>query len=176
MQYVTNFYFGEVQEEFLGQHVTQAGYIFQHLEQKVCLLSVVSSRKIQGGWFRKCLFKQSTEVRFVLEILENSKVMASKLLMFLLITFIDSTPFLICSRNSTCHNFHPQSVPCLQTYSLGFFLKQYDLEGCFGIDEQWMRTVCGSKTFNKLQTFETSQHFSHYLREKDNFSRSFKGN
>ena len=137
----------------------------------------------------KCLFKYPTEVRFVLEILENSKVIASEhinvlhplknppgqnrrplnYVAFLLVTLVDSTPFLIYSRNSTCYNFHPQSIPCLQTYSLGFFLKQCDLKGCLSIDEQWMRTVCGSKTFNKFQTFERSQHFSPYLREKDSF-------
>ena len=33
----------------------------------------------QAGWFRKCLFKYSSEVRFVLEIPENSKVIASEL-------------------------------------------------------------------------------------------------
>ena len=141
----------------------------------------------------KCLFKYPTEVRFVLEILENSKVIASEhinvlhplknppgqnrrplnYVAFLLVTLVDSTPFLIYSRNSTCYNFHPQSIPCLQTYSLGFFLKQCDLKGCLSIDEQWMRTVCGSKTFNKFQTFERSQHFSTYLREKDSFLKNF---
>ena len=141
----------------------------------------------------KCLFKYPTEVRFVLEILENSKVIASEhinvlhplknppgqnrrplnYVAFLLVTLVDSTPFLIYSRNSTCYNFHPQSIPCLQTYSLGFFLKQCDLKGCLSIDEQWMRTVCGSKTFNKFQTFERSQHFSTYLREKDSFLKKF---
>ena len=35
--------------------------------------------KKQAGWFRKCLFKYSTEVRFVFEILENSKVIAREL-------------------------------------------------------------------------------------------------
>ena len=100
-------------------------------------------QKNQAGWLRKCLFKYSTEVRFVLEILKNSKVITSKLpqkcvitppenhlgfkgrpldyVAFLLITLVDSTPFIIYSRNSTCYNFHSQSVPCLQTYSLGFF-------------------------------------------------------
>ena len=73
---------------------------------------------------------------------------------------VEFTLLLIYSRNSTCYNFHPQSIPCLQTYSLGFFLKQCDLKGCLSIDEQWMRTVCGSKTFNKFQTFERRQHFS----------------
>ena len=99
--------------------------------------------KQQARWLRKCLFKYSTEVRFVLEILENSKVIASEhinvlhplknppgqnrrplnYVAFLLVTLVDSTPFLIYSRNSTCYNFHPQSIPCLPTYSLGFFLK-----------------------------------------------------
>ena len=108
----------------------------------ICL-SVVCSRKKQAWWLMKCLFKYPTEVRFVLEILENSKVIASEhinvlhplknppgqnrrplnYVAFLLVTLVDSTPFLIYSRNSTCYNFHPKSIPCLQTYSLGFFLK-----------------------------------------------------
>ena len=100
--------------------------------------------KKHAGWLRKCLFKYSTEVRFVLEILENSKVIASELsqkwitpfgnplgqnrrplnyVVFLLITLVDSVPFLIHLRNYTCFNFHLQSIPCLQTYSLVFFLK-----------------------------------------------------
>ena len=132
----------------------------------------------------KCLFKYPTEVRFVLEILENSKVIASEhinvlhplknppgqnrrplnYVAFLLVTLVDSTPFLIYSRNSTCYNLHPQLIPCLQTYSL---------EGWLSIEEQWMSTVCGSKTFKKFQTFERSQHFSTYLREKDSFLKNF---
>ena len=132
----------------------------------------------------KCLFKYPTEVRFVLEILENSKVIASEhinvlhplknppgqnrrplnYVAFLLVTLVDSTPFLIYSRNSTCYNLHPQLIPCLQTYSL---------EGWLSIEEQWMSTVCGSKNFNKFQTFERSQHFSTYLREKDSFLKKF---
>ena len=132
----------------------------------------------------KCLFKYPTEVRFVLEILENSKVIASEhinvlhplknppgqnrrplnYVAFLLVTLVDSTPFLTYSRNSTCYNLHPQLIPCLQTYSL---------EGWLSIEEQWMSTVCGSKTFNKFQTFERSQHFSTYLREKDSFLKKF---
>ena len=132
----------------------------------------------------KCLFKYPTEVRFVLEILENSKVIASEhinvlhplknppgqnrrplnYVAFLLVTLVDSTPFLIYSRNSTCYNLHPQLIPCLQTYSL---------EGWLSIEEQWMSTVCGCKTFNKFQTFERSQHFSTYLREKDSFLKKF---
>ena len=120
-----------------------AGYLSQLLEQKVHLSISGLFEKKQAGWLRKCLFKYSTEVRFVLEILENSKVIASEhinvlhplknppgqnrrplnYVAFLLVTLVDSTPFLIYSRNSTCYNFHPQSIPCLQTYSLGFFLK-----------------------------------------------------
>ena len=66
----------------------------------------------------------------------------------LLITLVDSTPFLIYSRSSICCNFHPQSISYLQTYSLGFFLKQCDLEGCLGIEEQWMRTVAAKLLTN----------------------------
>ena len=36
-------------------------------------------QKKQAGWSRKCLFKYSTEVMFVFKILENSKVIGSKL-------------------------------------------------------------------------------------------------
>ena len=35
--------------------------------------------KKQAWWLMKCLFKYSTEVRFVLEILEKSKVIASEI-------------------------------------------------------------------------------------------------
>ena len=136
------FYFGE-ERKLLGQCSGQGRFISQHLEQKVYLSISSLFRKEKAGWLRKCLFKYSTEVRFVLEILENSKVIASEhinvlhplknppgqnrrplnYVAFLLVTLVDSTPFLIYSRNSTCYNFHPQSVPCLQTYSLGSFLK-----------------------------------------------------
>ena len=136
------FYFGE-ERKLLGQCSGQGRFISQHLEQKVYLSISSLFRKEKAGWLRKCLFKYSTEVRFVLEILENSKVIASEhinvlhplknppgqnrrplnYVAFLLVTLVDSTPFLIYSRNSTCYNFHPQSIPCLQTYSLGFFLK-----------------------------------------------------
>ena len=37
-----------------------------------------------------------------------------------------------------------------------------------------MRTVCGSKGFNKLQTFEGSQDFSPDLREKDSLFIKFQ--
>ena len=136
------FYFGE-ERKLLGQCSGQGRFISQHLEQKVYLSISSLFRKEKAGWLRKCLFKYSTEVRFVLEILENSKVIASEhinvlhplknppgqnrrplnYVAFLLVTLVDSTPFLIYSRNSTCYNFHPQSIPCLPTYSLGFFLK-----------------------------------------------------
>ena len=137
------FYFGE-ERKLLGQCSGQGRFISQHLEQKVYLSISSLFRKEKAGWLRKCLFKYSTEVRFVLEILENSKVIASELsqkwitplgnplgqnrrplnyVVFLLITLADSVPFLIHLRNYTCFNFHPQSIPCLQTYSLGFFLK-----------------------------------------------------
>ena len=112
-------------------------YVLAPRTEGICL-SVVCSRKKHTGWLTKCLFKYSTEVRFVLEILENSKVIASEhinvlhplknppgqnrrplnYVAFLLVTLVDSTPFLIYSRNSTCYNLHPQLIPCLQTYSL----------------------------------------------------------
>ena len=56
-----------------------AGYISQHLEQKVHLSTCGLLQKKQAGWLKKCLFKYFTEVRFVLKILENSKVIASEL-------------------------------------------------------------------------------------------------
>ena len=72
------FYFGGI----LGKSckpVQWAGYISQHLEQKVHLSISGLFQKKQAGWLRKCLLKYSTEVRFVLKILENSKVIASEL-------------------------------------------------------------------------------------------------
>ena len=70
---------------------------------------------------------------------------------FLFITLVDYTLFLIYSRNSTCYNFYPQSVPCLQTYSLGFILKQCDLEGCLGIDKSWIRTAKAAKVLTNFK-------------------------
>ena len=136
------FYFGDVQEEVLVHCSGQGIYLSTYNRRFIYQWSVPVKK--QAGWLKKCLFKYSTEVRFVLEILENSKVIASELsqkwitplgnplgqnrrplnyVVFLLITLADSVPFLIHLRNYTCFNFHPQSVPCLQTYSLGFFLK-----------------------------------------------------
>ena len=92
--------------------------------------------KKQAWLLRKWLFKFFPELRFVLEILEHLKVIANELpekcvtslepplstsqnrrsvnhLAFLFITLVDSTPFLIYSRNSTCYNFHPQSIAFL---------------------------------------------------------------
>ena len=43
-------------------------------------LSIISSllqKKKQTGWLRKCLFKYSTDVRVVLEILKDLKVKVS---------------------------------------------------------------------------------------------------
>ena len=37
-----------------------------------------------------------------------------------------------------------------------------------------MRTVCGSKTFNKIQSLEASQYFFPYLREKDSLLVRFQ--
>ena len=102
-------------------------------------------QKKQAVWLRKFLFKYSTEVKFVLEILGNLKFIASelpkrvlhplatprpkeitlKLCGFLLITLVDFTPFLLYPRNYTCYNMHPQLISCLQN--------QPDLEGCLGI-------------------------------------------
>ena len=50
-----------------------AEYISQHLEQKVHLSISGLFQKKQAVWLKKCLFKYSTGVKFVLEILENSK-------------------------------------------------------------------------------------------------------
>ena len=59
--------------------VQWAGYIWQHLEQKVHLYNSVVFQKKQAGRLRKYFFKYSLEVSFVLEILEKSKVIASEL-------------------------------------------------------------------------------------------------
>ena len=58
----------------------RAGYISQRLEQKVHLSISGLFQKKQARWLRKCLFKYSTEFRFVLEILKDSKIIASELL------------------------------------------------------------------------------------------------
>ena len=80
-------YFGcNMSQIFLGgssgksyRPVQWARYVSQHLEQKDHLNISGLFQKKQAGWLRKCLFKYSIEVRFVLEILENSKVIASEL-------------------------------------------------------------------------------------------------
>ena len=59
--------------------VQWAGYIPQQLKQKVHLSIRGLFQEKQAGWLRKCLFKYSTEVTVVLEIQENSKVIASEL-------------------------------------------------------------------------------------------------
>ena len=56
------------------------GYISQHLEQNIHLSISGLFQKKQAEWSRKCLFKYSTEVMFVFEILENSKVITPLLL------------------------------------------------------------------------------------------------
>ena len=56
-----------------------AGYISQHLEQKVYLSISGLFQKKTSMVVDKYLFKYSTEVRFVLEILEKSKVIVSEL-------------------------------------------------------------------------------------------------
>ena len=59
-----------------------AGYMSQHLKQKVYLsISGLFQKKTSMvvEWLMKFLFKYSTEVRFVLEILEKSKLIASEL-------------------------------------------------------------------------------------------------
>ena len=60
--------------------VQWAEYLSQHSEKKVILSisGLFQKKKKQAGWLRKCLCKYSTEVsRFVLEILEKSKFIAS---------------------------------------------------------------------------------------------------
>ena len=59
--------------------VQWAGYISQHLKQKIHLSIRGLFQKRQAGWLRKCFFKYSTEVTVVLEIQENSKVIANEL-------------------------------------------------------------------------------------------------
>ena len=72
------FYFGEVQERVLDK-CSEQGNISQHIEQKVHLSISGLFQKKQAGWLRKYLFKYSTEVSFVLEILEKSKFISSEL-------------------------------------------------------------------------------------------------
>ena len=70
------FYFGEVQEEVLGQCNGQGMSAPRTEGLSVYQWSVPKEK--QAGWLRKCLRKCSTEVfRFVLEILEKSKIIAS---------------------------------------------------------------------------------------------------
>ena len=69
------FYFGKVYEEVLGQRSGQDISTPRTEGLSVCQWSVPEKK---AGWFRKCLCKYSTEVpRFVLKILEESKVIAS---------------------------------------------------------------------------------------------------
>ena len=70
------FYFGEVHEEVLRQCNGQC--ISAPRTEGLFVFQWSVPEKKQAGWLRKCLCKYSTEVsRFVLEILEKSKVMAS---------------------------------------------------------------------------------------------------
>ena len=70
------FYFGEVQEEVLGQCSEQ--YILASRKEGLSVYHWFVSEKSQAGWLRKCLRKYSNEVsRSVLEILEKSKFIAS---------------------------------------------------------------------------------------------------
>ena len=64
------FYFGEIQEKALGQCSGHVVYISAPRIEDPTVFSGVFQKK-QAAWLRKCLFKYSTEVRFVLEILEN---------------------------------------------------------------------------------------------------------
>ena len=65
------FYFGEVQEDVLGQ--CSGHKVSQHPEKKVYMSISVLFQIKQAGCLRKCLCTYSTEVsRFVLEILEKS--------------------------------------------------------------------------------------------------------
>ena len=72
------FYFGEVQKKDLGHCSGQGIYLSTQNRRSICLSVGCSRKKKQAGWLRKCLLKYSTEVRFILEILENSKVIASE--------------------------------------------------------------------------------------------------
>ena len=70
------FYFGEVQEEVLGQCSGQG--ISVPREESLFVYQWSVSEKKQAGWLRKCLCKCSTEVsRFVMEILGKSKFITS---------------------------------------------------------------------------------------------------
>ena len=71
------FDFTEVREE-----VHAMGMVSHHPDQKVCLyISDLFQKKKEAGWLKKCLCKYLTEIsRFVLDILENSKVIANVLL------------------------------------------------------------------------------------------------
>ena len=138
-----------------------AVYLSTQNRRSICL-SVVCSRKKQAGWSRKCLCKYSTEVsRFVLEILEKSKVIAllwppifpqkpqvwkplenpkakkeNPYVARLLITFLNSTPF----SNSLQKIPHAITFTCNQFHVFKpiawvFILEYSDLEGCLGYNE-----------------------------------------
>ena len=73
------FYFGEVQEEVLGQCSVQGISVPRKEGLPVYQWSV--PEKKQAEWLRKCLCRHSTKVsRFILEILEKSKLIASVIL------------------------------------------------------------------------------------------------
>ena len=70
------FYFGEIQEEVIGQWSGQG--ISAPRPEGLSIYRWSLPEKKQAGWLRKCLCKYSTEIsRFVLKILEKSKVIAS---------------------------------------------------------------------------------------------------
>ena len=70
------FYFGEVQEEVLGQRSGNDISAPRKKGLSVCPRSV--PEKYQAGWLRKCLCKHSTEVSmFVLKIMEKLKFTGS---------------------------------------------------------------------------------------------------
>ena len=114
------FYFGEVQEEVLGQCCGQG--ILGPRKEGLSVYQWSVPEKKQAGRLRKCLCKYSTEIsRFVLKILEKSKFITSVIpikmcntpwkyqgqkrgplnyVAFLLIILVNSTPFLIHSRKS----------------------------------------------------------------------------
>ena len=67
-------YFGEVKEEVLSQCSGQG--ISAPRTESLSVSQWSIPEKKQAGWLKKCLCKYSTKVsKFVLEILEKSKVM-----------------------------------------------------------------------------------------------------
>ena len=71
-------YFGEVQEDVLGRCTEQS--IYAPRAEVLSFYQYSATEKKQAWWLMKCPFKYSPKVMFLLEIPENSKVIASELL------------------------------------------------------------------------------------------------